>query len=184
MKILEIKDCPKSSWFQSKQVLYENDEGVELQWDYIERIASKVSVIVVPRFKESGDFLLVRQYRVIFDKYIIGFPAGIIDGNETVEAGALRELQEETGYSGRIKEVSPPLTTNSALIREAARCILVELDDNAIPRRQRLEASEKIEVFRVKESDLSSFLENATARGDLISAGPWFVHMTAERLKG
>ena len=73
MKILEIKKCPASPWFQSKQIVYKNNEGVELRWDYIERISAKLSVIIVPQFKVSRDFLLVRQYRVIFDKYIIGF---------------------------------------------------------------------------------------------------------------
>ena len=184
MKILEIKKCPESAWFQSKQIVYKNNEGVELRWDYIERISAKLSVIIVPQFKLSKDFLLVRQYRVIFDKHIIGFPAGIIDKNETVEAGALRELREETGYAGRVKGISPPLTTNSALVRETACCVLVELDDNAVPGPQALDESETIEVFRIKEPELSSFFENATARGDLISAGPWFVYMAAEWLKG
>ena len=183
MKILEIKKCPESAWFQSKQIVYKNNEGVELRWDYIERISAKLSVIIVPQFKVSKDFLLVRQYRVIFDKHIIGFPAGIIDKNETVEAGALRELREETGYTGRVKGFSPPLTTNSALVRETACCVLVELDENETPGPQSLDESETIEVFRIKESELSSFFEKATARGDLISAGPWFVYMAANWLK-
>lgn len=183
MKILEIKNCIESPWFKSKQMLYKNDTGVELRWDYIERIGSKGSVIIIPRFRDSGDFVLVRQYRVIFDRYVIGFPAGIVGEHETVKGSALRELQEETGYTGTITGISPPLTTNSALIRETACCVLVELDDNAIPGRQCLEESEKIEVVRVKKSELFSFFEKATARGDLISAGPWFIHMTTEWLK-
>lgn len=31
------------------------------------------------------------------------FPAGLVDAGETLEECAMRELAEETGYSGRIK---------------------------------------------------------------------------------
>lgn len=35
------------------------------------------------------------------------FPAGLIDAGETAAQAALRELREETGYSGTVVEVSP-----------------------------------------------------------------------------
>ncbi|MBT9448329.1 MAG: NUDIX domain-containing protein [Desulfobacterales bacterium] len=183
MKIIKIKECRESRWFKPKQIVYTNDRGGDLRWDYIERTGSAASVIIVPRFRNSGDYLLIRQYRVIFDTYVIGFPAGITDENETVESAALRELQEETGYSGKIRQISPPITINSALVRETACCVLIEIDDDAVPAPQELEDSEEIEVFRIEESKLASFFEMATERGDLISAGPWFIHMTDSWLK-
>ncbi|KAK2113598.1 nudix hydrolase-like protein [Saguinus oedipus] len=39
--------------------------------------------------------------------YCIEFPAGLTDDDETPEAAALRELEEETGYKGDDAECSP-----------------------------------------------------------------------------
>ncbi|MFH1076537.1 MAG: NUDIX hydrolase, partial [Pseudomonadota bacterium] len=134
---------------------------------------------IIPRFKISGDLLLVRQYRIIFEKYVIGFPAGLVDHGETIEKGALRELREETGYSGKIVSVSSMLSVHSALVHEMAYCAFIELDENTLPVEQSLEDSENIEVFRVKEKGLFSFFDQAAKHGDIISAGPWLVALTA-----
>ena len=84
---------------------------------------------------------------MIFDRYVIGFPAGVLD-DEEVEQCALRELQEETGYIGKVVEISPQLTLNSALVKETAYCVVVQLEEDAAPLEQKLEPSEKIEVHR------------------------------------
>ncbi len=162
-------------------MIYENNQGEVLEWDYIERTNACSSVLIMPRFKESGDLLFIRQYRVIFDRHVIGFPAGVLDEDD-VEACALRELQEETGYRGKVVEISPRLTLNSALIRETAYCVVVELEEGARPVEQKLERSEKIEVHRVKKDQLASFFAQASARGDIVGGGPWYLLMAARYL--
>jgi ADP-ribose pyrophosphatase len=182
MNILKNVDCVDSPWIRSRRVVYENDNGQVLNWDYIERVDARKSVLVMPRFKESGDLIFIRQYRVILDCYVIGFPAGVISDAEDVEKCALRELEEETGYKGNIVEISPELTLNSALIKETARCVVVELEEDATPKEQDLEPSEKIEVHRVKKDQLGAFFEQATARGDVIGGGPWYMLMACRYL--
>ncbi|MDY6953768.1 MAG: NUDIX hydrolase [Thermodesulfobacteriota bacterium] len=181
MNILKTLNCSESPWIQPKRVIYENDSGEILEWDYIERTHARASVLIMARFKESGDFLLIRQYRVIFDNYVIGLPAGVLD-DETVEACALRELQEETGYTGKIVHISPGLTLNSALVKETGYCVVVELEDDASPQPQVLEPSEKIEVYRVTRDEVAAFFEQASSRGDLIAAGLWYMVMAAQHL--
>ena len=181
MSILKTLDVSKSRWIQPRRVIYENDQGQVLEWDYIERTNAHSSVLIMPRFKKSGDLLFIRQYRVIFDRHVIGFPAGVLDEDD-VEACALRELQEETGYSGKVVEISPQLTLNSALVRETAYCVVVELEEDASPVEQKLEASEKIEVHRVKKDQLASFFAHASARGDIVGGGPWYLLMAARYL--
>jgi ADP-ribose pyrophosphatase len=182
MNILNTLELTESPWIRLRRVVYENDKGELLNWDYIERINARGSVLIMPRFKESGDIIFTRQYRVIFDCYVIGFPAGVISDGEDVETCALRELMEETGYEGRVVEISPELTLNSALIKETACCVVVELDEDAVPKEQELEPSEQIEVHRVKEDQLGTFFEQAATKGDIIGAGPWYMLMATKYL--
>lgn len=52
--------------------------------------------------KGTKHILLEKNYRPPVDKYCIEFPGGLIDENESKEEAALRELKEETGYTGRV----------------------------------------------------------------------------------
>ena len=182
MNILKTVDLVESPWIRPRRIVYENDNGQVLNWDYIERVNARSSVLIMPRFKESGDLIFIRQYRVILDCHVIGFPAGVISDGEDVSRCALRELEEETGYTGSVVQISPELTLNSALIKETAQCVVVELEEDATPRAQELEPSEKIEVHRVKKDQLGAFFEEAAARGDMIGGGPWYMLMATQYL--
>jgi ADP-ribose pyrophosphatase len=182
MNILKTVDLVESPWSRPKRIVYENDNGQVVNWDYIERVNARSSVLIMPRFKESGDLIFIRQYRVILDCYVIGFPAGVISDGEDISMCALRELEEETGYTGIVVQISPELTLNSALVKETAYCVVVELEADATPREQELEPSEKIEVHRVKKDQLGAFFEEAAARGDMIGGGPWYMLMATQYL--
>lgn len=47
---------------------------------------------------DDGRLVLVRQYREAVGQVLLEAPAGGIDGNETPEEAARREMKEETGY--------------------------------------------------------------------------------------
>ncbi|MGH3735769.1 MAG: NUDIX hydrolase [Micromonosporaceae bacterium] len=49
----------------------------------------------------DGRWVLCRQYRHAVGRVMLQFPAGMISDGERPEAAALRELEEETGYTAR-----------------------------------------------------------------------------------
>lgn len=59
-------------------------------------------IVVLHRTGGGPELLLEKQFRAPAEKVVIEFPAGLVDEGETPEQAALRELKEETGYSGEI----------------------------------------------------------------------------------
>lgn len=70
-------------------------EGAPPHPIYTLRLADWVTIVAVT---DDAQFVLVRQHRHGIDSVTIEPAGGIIDEGEEPEAGALRELVEETGY--------------------------------------------------------------------------------------
>ncbi|WP_029476968.1 NUDIX domain-containing protein [Deinococcus frigens] len=74
-------------------------ELLENKWEVI-RHADAVAVLAL---NDAGEMLLVRQFRRAVDAHTLEAPAGLIDGEESPEAAARRELQEEAGLDGEMR---------------------------------------------------------------------------------
>ena len=66
-----------------------------------EVVKKRSGVVIVP-FDDEGNLYLVKQYRYPVNEYLIEFPAGIIDKGEGIIEAAIRELEEEIGYTAEI----------------------------------------------------------------------------------
>lgn len=78
----------------------------------IREIAVHPGGAVVLPVKDDGKLVMVSQFRYPFEKFMLEFPAGKLDHNEDPEVCALRELQEETGYTaGSIQKLGSISTT-------------------------------------------------------------------------
>lgn len=78
-------------------------------WEYVQRQRSTGAGFIVA-LTDAQELLLVEQYRLPLQQRVIELPAGIIadsaaTADESAEASALRELEEETGYRGRRTQV-------------------------------------------------------------------------------
>jgi ADP-ribose pyrophosphatase len=54
--------------------------------------------VVVAAVDTAGSVLMVRRHRFIIDRWVWEFPGGYVDDGEDLEAAAVRELEEETGW--------------------------------------------------------------------------------------
>ncbi len=55
----------------------------------------------------DGSVILVRQWRIAVQQHVLELPAGRLEPDETPEARALLELEEEIGYkAGRLEKVA------------------------------------------------------------------------------
>ena len=62
-------------------------------------IVKHPGAVAVIAITEDKKIILVEQYRKPLERSIIEIPAGKIEPNEAPEITALRELEEETGYT-------------------------------------------------------------------------------------
>jgi ADP-ribose pyrophosphatase len=101
------------------------------------------AVVIVPMHEETGKLVIIKEFRVPLGGYQYGFPAGLIDGDETIPAAAERELREETGLDiTRIDRISPPVYSSSGMSDESVS--LVYASCSGSPSSQYTEASEDI----------------------------------------
>ncbi|MCX6955507.1 MAG: NUDIX hydrolase [Verrucomicrobia bacterium] len=74
----------------------------------------------------DGRLVLVRQFRFGIDEFSLEIPGGVMEaGEDPVEAG-LRELREETGYTGQRARLLGSVHPNPAIQSNRCHFVLVE----------------------------------------------------------
>jgi ADP-ribose pyrophosphatase len=70
------------------------------RWEYVSRTGSTNAVVILA--EHDGKVILIEQYRVPVGGRCLELPAGLVgdeDPDATVEGTAVKELEEETGYT-------------------------------------------------------------------------------------
>ncbi|NOY74703.1 MAG: NUDIX hydrolase [Kiritimatiellaeota bacterium] len=163
----------EGKWIYIEKLRYIDRAGVARDWESAGRISGQSAVIIAAVMKNSRELLLVRQFRPPLGRYVVEFPAGLIDDGESPETTAVRELREETGYLGEVLECTPRSASSPGMSGETLVFVRMTVDENAssnLRPETDFDESEDIETFKVPLEDLSVFLAGGSEAGDSIDA--------------
>ena len=163
MKIESDRIIARTDWLSFVERSFRDRNGGEKRWTFVERRNRRAAVIVIARTIESHDLIVVRQERIPIGDYVYEFPAGLVDDGEESAETAVRELAEETGYRGEASRVSPVLYSSPGLTNEAIYAVEVITEETPTARLGR-SASEVIEVVRIENGSIDSFLKQTADR--------------------
>jgi 8-oxo-dGTP pyrophosphatase MutT (NUDIX family) len=92
----------------------------------------------------SGQVVLIEQYRHGIGAVTLEIPGGTVDDGEDPVTAGLRELAEETGYTGKSVEVIGTVTPNPAILNNVCTTLLVRNAERT--REPELDTMEEIAV--------------------------------------
>lgn len=119
-----------------------------------EKVVMVEAVVILPLLAD-GRLVAIRNERFIPGEELLEFPAGKIDGDESPEAAAHRELEEETGYSAGCLVKLGGFYSAPGISTEYLHAFLAT-ELTAGP--QRLEGYERIQVYPIEPQRLASMI--------------------------
>lgn len=132
-----------------------------------EMITHPGSVVVLPVLPD-GRVLLIQQYRYAARQYLWELVAGRMDGGETPEEGAARELREETGYRAKKFKVFLEFFPTPGFLEEKMYLLLAE---GLTPGEAEPEEDEKIVARAYTHKELDEMLRKKKLRDAKTIAG-------------
>ncbi len=137
------------------------------KWEYVSR-ARGIRAAVILAVDEVGHVILVEQFRVPLGRATIELPAGLIgDGDHTAgedpTAAAVRELEEETGYTATRMEVVGEFYSSPGMVSESFTLLRAHGLHQIGPGGG--VDGEDITVHRVPVAELAGFVTQARERG-------------------
>ncbi len=153
-QILNRSCVAKTRLFTVENVQLEFSNGVKRDYERFSGVSNS-SVIIIPVIDDV--VLLVREYAVGLEQYTLQFPAGRIDGSESPEAAANRELMEEVGFGARHVTVLKRTAISPSYSSAQSYLVLAEA---LYPEQAQGDEPEPLEVVRWSLNDLEALLEH------------------------
>lgn len=175
VKLENIKLLADTKYLKLYNAEYTNKYGVLRNWTIASRkdldtINNKFfhgkedkidAVVIIAKHIKEDKLVIIRQFRVPINDYVIELPAGLVDNNEGFEEATKRELKEETGLDlvnidyNRTKEkvyVSVGMTDESVA--------LVSCTCDGTISKENLEADEDIEAIMISKEEAKELLKS------------------------
>ncbi len=159
-------------WLASGEIQGRSPSGKPVSWEFVTRQRALGSACIAAiRRGPPATILLVKQWRAPLDAWILEFPAGLIDQGSTAGETALRELQEETGATGSIVSLGPPIYNSPGITDESTQLVLLDVKgENSAPQH---EPDEEIQLVELPLEKLRDQLTALNAEGLHIDAKLW-----------
>ena len=154
--MIEDHDAPLQTMWQGKYIAALK-RG---KWEFVSRTGSTNAVVILA--EHEGKVILIEQYRVPVGGKCLELPAGLVgdeDEHATVEGTAVKELEEEAGFTcDRIERLgefhsSPGMVAESFTLVRGHGVRKVD---------------EAIEVFLVPRAEIPNFIEQRRAAGSAV----------------
>ena len=90
------------------------------RWEYVSRTDDTKAVVIIA--EHDGKLILIEQYRVPVGGRCVELPAGLVgdeDRNATVEETAIKELEEETGFTAERIEILGDFYSSPGMVAES-----------------------------------------------------------------
>ena len=134
-------------------------------WEYVERCGGVTAVVILA--EHDGKVVLIEQVRVpLGNRRCLELPAGLVgdeDPDATVEETAVKELEEETGFTAERIERLGEFFSSPGMVGEGFTLVrahgLRRIGDGGG------NEHEDIEVHLVARADIPAFVENKRAEG-------------------
>ena len=134
------------------------------RWEFASRSRNIRAVVILA--EHDGKVILVEQPRVAPDCRCIELPAGLVgdeDPNATIEATAIKELQEETGFTADRIERLGEFYSSPGMLSEAFTLVRAhgvrKIGEGGV------DHSEDIQVHLVPRAEVQNFIEQKRAEG-------------------
>ncbi|WP_341525551.1 NUDIX hydrolase [Nostoc sp. UHCC 0302] len=129
-------------------------------------VSIKPDVALVLPITTSKEIVFVRQYRHAVGEFFIELPAGSFEpAKESAETAAIRELQEETGYTAQ--ELTKITTLYDKPSKDTNQIHLFLAENVIKTSKQNLDVTEEIEVILIP---IESVVDKVT-QGEICVAG-------------
>jgi ADP-ribose pyrophosphatase len=184
MKIINTDIMTKSKFLNFNVTEYEDKEKNSKFWYWVQRPNGLKAVVIaaivdIGLVRQKPDDFIEKDYRLVMTKefripingYEFGFPAGLVDGDETIEETARREFYEETGMNiKRIIQTSPFVFNSPGMTDESVAIVFCEAEGT--PSTKNNESSEDIEVILADKNQIKEILTNKEL---MIGAKAWII---------
>lgn len=173
-RIKKVTPMSESKFLSLYDIEYKNKMGNLKHWTVASRKDFKTlkaqyfdgqkervdAAIIAAIHVDSKKLVCIRQFRVPLNDYVYELPAGLIDGDESFDAAAARELKEETGLeliNINHEKTKSQVYASAGMTDESAAIVFCTCKGSLS--KEFLEDDEDIEVILLSQEEVKELLK-------------------------